>query len=58
LDRTVRLLREAMEIPGLSLGMAIKLVEYHIDRNKIALRSHTKAWIEKHGEVKYLVLEE
>src|SRR4051795_6798197 len=29
LDRTVQLLREAMEIPGLSLGLAIELVKYH-----------------------------
>ena len=58
MDRTVQLLRKAMEIPGLLLGIAIKLVEYHIDRNKIAMESHTKAWMKKHGEVKYLVLEE
>jgi hypothetical protein len=58
LDRTVQLVRKAMEIPGLSLGIAIKLVEYHIDRNEIATRSHTKTWMERHEEVKYLVLEE
>jgi hypothetical protein len=56
LDRTVRLLREAMEIPGLSLGMAIKIMEYHIRRNKIALKSHTKTWKAKHEKVKYLLL--
>ena len=58
LDRTVHLLRKAMEIPGLLLGIAIKLVEYHIDRNKIATKSHTKTWMERHEGVKYLVLEE
>jgi hypothetical protein len=47
-----------MEIPGLSLGIAIKLVEYHVDRNKIATKSHAKTWMEKHEKVKYLVLEE
>jgi SRSO17 transposase len=56
LDRTVRLLQTAMEIPGLSLGMAIKIMEYHIHRNKIALKSHTKTWIAKHEKVKYLLL--
>jgi hypothetical protein len=56
LDRTVRLLREAMEIAGLSLGMAIKLMEYHINRNKIARKSHTKTWEEKHEGVRYAVL--
>jgi hypothetical protein len=58
LDRTVRLLARAMEVPGLSLGIAIKLVEYHADRNEIATRSHTKTWMEKHEGVKYVVLEE
>ena len=58
LDRTVHLLRKAMAIPGLLLGIAIKLVEYHIRRNEIATKSHTKTWLEKHEGVKYLVLEE
>jgi hypothetical protein len=52
----VRLLREAMEIPGLSLRMAIKIMEYHIQRNKIAMQSHTKTWMAKHEKVKYLLL--
>jgi hypothetical protein len=56
LDRTVRLLREAMEIPGLSRGMAIKLMYNHINRNEIATKSHTKTWIAKHEKVKYLLL--
>jgi hypothetical protein len=51
-------MRKAMEIPGLSLRIAIKLVEYHIDRNEIATKSHTKTWMERHEGVKYLVLEE
>ena len=58
MDRTVRLLREAMEIPELSLGMAIKLMEHHIKRKKIAMKSHTKTLIDKHECVKYLVLKE
>jgi hypothetical protein len=52
----VRLLREAIEIPGLSLGMAIRLVEYHIGRNKIAKESHTKTWMAKHPKAYYLLL--
>jgi hypothetical protein len=58
LDRTVQLMRKAMEIPGLSLGIAIELVKYHAHRNEIATRSHTKTWMEKHAKVKFLVLEE
>jgi hypothetical protein len=52
LDRTVRLLQRAIEVPGLSLELALLLVEYHIDRNKIARRSHTKTWWTRHEGVK------
>lgn len=56
LDRTVRLLQRAMEAPGLSLGMALLPVGYHIQRNKIAQRSHTKTWLSRHQKVKLLPL--
>jgi hypothetical protein len=56
-DRTVRLLREAIAIPGLSLGMAIRLVAYHIRRNQIARKSHTKTWMAKHPKANYLLLQ-
>ena len=56
LDRTVRLLQRAMEVPGLSLGLALMLVDYHIARNKIAQQSHTKTWMAKHKNVKLLPL--
>ena len=56
LDRTVRLLQRAMEVPGLSLEMALLLVEYHIRRNEIARRSHTKTWTARHKKVKLLPL--
>jgi hypothetical protein len=56
LDRTVRLLQRAIEVPGLSLELAILLVEYHIRRNKIARRSHTKTWMARHKRVKLLPL--
>jgi len=56
LDRTVRLLREAMEIPGLRRGMAIKLMYYYIARNEIARKSHTKTWMARHEKVAVLLL--
>jgi hypothetical protein len=56
LDRTVRLLQRAMEVPGLSLALALLLVEYHIHRNRIARRSHTKTWMARHKRVKLLPL--
>jgi hypothetical protein len=56
LDRAVRLLRSALAERELPLGAAIRLVEYHIGRNKTAKASHDKAWLAKHEDVKYLLL--
>ena len=56
LDRTVRLLQRAMEIPGLTLKLAILLVDYHIQRNKIAQKYHTETWKARHKDVKLLPL--
>jgi hypothetical protein len=56
LDRTVHLLKRAMEVPGLALGLALFLVDYHIERNKTATRSHTKTWMARHKNVKLLPL--
>jgi hypothetical protein len=56
LDRTVRLLEAAMEEPELRLPRAVALVEYHIDRNKIAKASHDKTWKKKHRGLNYLRL--
>jgi hypothetical protein len=56
LDRTVRLLRRAIEVPGLSLELALLLVDYHIHRNKVARQSHAKTWWARHKRVKLLPL--
>ena len=56
LDRTVRLLEAAWAEPGLRLGRAIALVDYHVRRNKVAKASHAKTWKKKHKKVKSLRL--
>ena len=43
-----------MEVPGLTLELALLLVDYHIARNKTATRSQTKAWMARHKNVKLL----
>ncbi len=48
LDRVVRLLWSAIGVPRLSLEAAIELVNYHINRNRIARNSHMKSWMLKH----------
>jgi hypothetical protein len=45
-----------MEAPGLSLEVALLLVDYHIRRNETARRSHTKTWMARHEGVKFLRL--
>jgi SRSO17 transposase len=49
LDRVVRLLWSALGVPKLSVEAAIALVNYHINRNRIAMNSHMKSWMLKHG---------
>ena len=56
LDRTVRLLEAAWAEPGLRLGRAIALVDYHVRRNQVAKASHDKAWLARHEGVKFLLL--
>jgi SRSO17 transposase len=50
LDRVVRLLLSAIGMPKLSVEAAIRLVDYHINRNRIARNSHMKSWMLKHGD--------
>ena len=52
----MRLLRRAIQVPGLTLEVAVLLVDYHIRRNAIAQRSHTKTWMAKHEGIKILRL--
>ena len=56
LDRTVRLLAAAMEEPELRLPRATALVDYHVRRNEVARKSHSKTWRAKHQGVKFLRL--
>ncbi len=56
MDRTVRLLVAALEEPELKLPRAIALVDYHVRRNEVARKSHTKTWKAKHADLKFLRL--
>jgi SRSO17 transposase len=48
LDMAIRLLRSAFAQPTLSEQEAIDLVDYHLNRNRVAHDSHRKTWLEKH----------
>jgi hypothetical protein len=52
----LRLLTSALVRPELSDAEAIAIVEYHLKRNRAALKSHTKSWHRRHNKVKYKVL--
>jgi hypothetical protein len=56
LDRTVRLLEAALAEPELRLPRATALVDYHVRRNKVARKSHTKTWRAKYSGVNFLRL--
>jgi hypothetical protein len=56
LDMAVRLLRTALARPRLTLSEAIAILEYHLERNRIAKQSHYKTWRERHKKVPFKVL--
>jgi len=49
----VRVLRAALPRAELSHEDAIGIIEYHLERNRIAKRSHHKTWKQKHKHVKF-----
>jgi SRSO17 transposase len=56
LDMAMRILRAAFAKPTLSDEEAIKLIDYHLKRNKVAHESHRKTWLAKHLELAGKVL--
>jgi SRSO17 transposase len=56
LDMAVQLLRSAFARRTLTEEDAIRLIEYHLDRNDIAHKSHRKSWLQKHKRAKPEVL--
>jgi hypothetical protein len=56
LDLALRLLRSAFARPQLNTETAIDLVEYHLERNRVAYQSHRNSWLQKHKRIKPEVL--
>ena len=52
----LRLVTSALARPELTTTDAIAIVEYHLQRNRTALKSHAKSWRRRHKKVKYKVL--
>jgi SRSO17 transposase len=51
LDMAMRLLRASLPRPQLTLKDAEDLVDYYLDRNKQATKSHRKTWLARHPNV-------
>src|SRR4030042_4274829 len=51
LDMALRLLRSAFAQPTLNEQEAIDLVDYHLERNRVAHESHRKSWLQKHKQL-------
>jgi SRSO17 transposase len=56
LDLALRVLRIALSRPILTEWDAIKIIEYHLERNRTARTSHRKTWFENHKKVRFKVL--
>lgn len=52
----LRLLTSALERPQINETEAIAIVEYHLHRNRTALKSHSKSWHRRNKKVSYKVL--
>jgi SRSO17 transposase len=48
LPMTLELVRSAIARPRLSEDDAIRLTQYHLERNAVARASHRKSWLQKH----------
>jgi hypothetical protein len=52
----LRLMMTALPRPTLTEADAIAILEYHLQRNHVARKSHVKAWHKRHQKITYKVL--
>lgn len=52
LPRALELMQAAMNRPTLTEADALRLTEYHLQRNRVARASHQKSWKRKHKRLK------
>ena len=51
LDLALRILRSSFSRPTLSEDEAVKIIDYHLERNRVAHDSHRKSWLAKHKQL-------
>lgn len=52
----LRLLRSVLQRPKLTADEAIAVVDYHLERNRVARRSYQKSWKKLHKKLKFKLL--
>ena len=53
LDLALRVLQAALPRPQLSVEQASAIIDYYLERNRIARQSHHKTWKRRHKKVQY-----
>jgi hypothetical protein len=53
LDLALRILRKALPRPNLTKDDAMSIVDYYLDRNRVARKSHCKTWLRRHPNVEF-----
>ena len=56
LDMALRLLCSVLQRPKLTEDEAIAVVDYHLERNRVARRSYRRSWKKRHKKLKFKVL--
>ena len=51
LDLALRVLRSSFARPTVTEDEAMDIIDYHIERNRVAHNSHRKSWLHKHKEL-------
>jgi len=52
----LRLLRSALPRPKLIEEDAIAIMEYHLQRKRVAKAAHRKSWLKRHNKVEFKLL--
>lgn len=52
----LRLLRSVLERPKLTEEEAIAVMDYHLERNRVARRSYQRSWKKRHKKLKFKLL--
>lgn len=56
LDMAFQIVQAALERPTLGPEASLKIIEYHLKRNRVARKSHRKKWKRKHKNLKFKML--